>query len=252
MSMKAGRLLNKILITLFLISVTLIAASACAVSEATCDDIDVSAYGGEITITGIVGIRVMRHNDDLTWSQANDTFATPAESLRILIEMDHIRQQEKSSAASQQSDKTVWQQLFGTLRVAVSDTLISTAHACQPTNSATLTSKIVGMDLTSSESYRGNAAGDSLRSEFTVSMVPFDGIEPNNSAFWYRPITIGNILSASSSTFRPASSYRFEPAVRESRTDGERTVGLHRFSFSIELDTGEMFTVSSAPVLVAI
>jgi len=252
MSMNTGLFLRKLTITSLLMSASLIVVSACAVSEPTCDDIEISNISGEITVTGIVGIRVMKHNDDLTWTEANETTATPAESLRIHIKLDHIQQPEKSSATSQQLGKTSWQQKIGSLGLAVRDTLISTAHACQPANLATLETRLTGMDLTSSENYRDNVAGDSLGSEFNVSMVPFDGINPDNSAYWYRPLTIGNILSASSSKFRPASTYRFEPSVRESKTDDERTTELHQFTFSIELDTGELFTVTSAPVLIAI
>jgi len=256
MSMKLKPFLSRRLLTSILVSTTLVAVSACAVTqEPTCDDTDFSELSGEITITGIVGIRIMRHNDDLTWSQAwsqaNDTTATPAESLRIHIELDKLRQQQDNSTANQKPEKTAWQQLGNLLRLAVNSTLISPAYACEATNRATLDSKIVGMNLISSEQYRDNTAGDSLGSEFTVSMIPFDGIDPNNAAYWYRPITINNILSAKSTTFRPAATYRFEPSVRESQSDDDSNAELHQFTFSIELDTGEMFTVTSAPVLVA-
>jgi len=252
MSTNAQPLLRKRLKTSILMSVTLILVSACGVTESNCDDIGVSGHGGEITITGIVGIRVMRHNDDLTWTEANDTTATPAESLRIHIKMDQIRQQKKRSAAVQQSENSPWQHLAGLLKSTVANTLISTAHACQPTNQATLDAKVVGMSLTSTKQFRDNTAGESLGSEFTVSMIPFDGIEPDNVAYWYRPITINNILSATSTTFRPASSYRFEPSIRESQSSDGTNNELHQFNFTIELDTGEMFTVTSAPVLIAI
>jgi len=249
MSMNTRFSHNRLRITPLLVSLLLIIVSASLASESPCDNSELSEHNGAITITGIVGIRVMRHNDDLTWSPADDTTATPAESLRILIEMDHLRQPEKSSAVSPQLENTPWQKLAGSLRLAVRNSLISTAHACQNVNSATLETRL---DLVSSENYRGNVAGDSLRNEFSVYMVPFNGIEPDNSVFWYRPISIGTLFSASSSTPRPAFKFRFEPTVRESQTSGGTTNQLHRFTFSIELDNGELFTLTSAPVLIAI
>jgi len=252
MSIKTKALLNRLLITPALIIALLIVGSLSVASESKCNDIDLSEYGGEITITGIVGIRVMQHNDDLTWSPTNDTTATPAESLRILIEMDHVRQQKSSSAADQQLEKMPWQQLIGSLRSNVFNSLMSTAYACEPANSATLQTRIVGMDLISSANYRDKEAGESLRNEFSVSMTPFNGIDPDNSVLWYRPVSIGTILSVSSSAPKPAVRYRFEPTVRESQTNDDRTTELHQFTFSIELNNGELFSVTSAPVLVAI
>lgn len=222
---------------LFFVLLILLGASCTRTSD-SCDDIDFSRFDrDQITLTGIAGITAFRRTSEDALQLLDQSSAVSVNSLELHVEMQYV-----SSPRSQAAATVNWWGWF-----------VKTAHACSVAPyESDLASIVTDIDIISTESFDDSQTpGSSIAQHFNVERVEVEGIDYGD---YFRPGNVQSLASFDATDSidptgfgQSAVKYVLTPAVSSGSTAESE---LHRFTVSVTLQSGEMFSADSEGVLI--
>lgn len=186
----------------------------------------------EVNITGISNVVSYRRLADAEVVAADAITPTSLETLVIDVILDYDSKPRDTQSAG-----------FGLL-----DWFIDSAQACSPAPyRGDVESRIVAADLLSTTSFGDEfGAGESLAAAFDIAPIPTNGINVGDF-FDDSKVPMQSITST-----EPAiAAVRYELYAQTPLKLAPGSDELHQFTLSITLDTGEMFTATTDPVLIS-
>ena len=200
----------------------------------SCDDVDFSQFDNEVIVTGIEKIEAFKRQGDGSLQLADSTVVTSISELELHVSMAYTRQARESASGN-------WSLL---------NWLVGNAHACTlPPYEGDINSRVTDVDLMSNADFGdGFNAGESLNTAFhieerEVEDIVYGYFHSPQRASMSEYVIEGSITAAVEYVLTPRESV----LVPVSTGAGE----LHQLTFSIMLDTGEMFTATTGAVLLS-
>lgn len=212
--------------------VSTVLASCSGGGSDSCDDVDFSQFDNEVIVTGIEKIEAFQRQGDGSLQLADSTVVTSISELELHVSMAYARQPRESASGN-------WSLL---------NWLVGNAHACTlPPYEGDINSRVTDVNLMSDADF-GDAfsAGTSLNTAFEIEEREVEGIDYGYSQSPQRAsmseyVIEGSVTAAVEYVLTP----RESGLVPVSTGAGD----LHQLTFSIMLDTGEMFTAMTGAVL---
>jgi len=186
----------------------------------------------EVNITGISNVISYRRLADGDVIAADATTPTSLETLVIDVILNYDSKPRVTESAG----------------LGLLGWFIDSAHACSPAPyRGDVESRIVAADLLSTTPLGDEfGAGESLAAACDIAPIATNGIKVGDF-FDDSKVSMQNITSA-----EPAmGAVRYELYAQTPLKLAPGSDELHQFTFSITLDTGEMFTVTTDPVLIS-
>lgn len=210
---------------------------SCSSDDQTTCGGDLSAYQSDhvVTIIGVNTVDVFRRLADGSIVVADENSATSIDELELHVELSYTKVPRTADS----------------VQLGFPDWLVGAAHACSvPLNPGDIESNVVDIDLMSNVSLGAVfEAGRSLSSAFYIQGQKVAGISYADS-YEYDESYGGSQLPmqefARDQSVVADVKYRITPKdINQLSSIGEQ---LHQFTFSISLETGEMFTAMSNAV----
>ena len=205
---------------------------SCSQSGTSCDDIDFTQFDNEVLITGIDKIDVFRLFSNGALQALDENSVTSVVNLKLHIKMNYVRQRRAETAA----------------RFSILDWLIGSANACSIYYEGDMKSRVIDVDLYSNASLGdGYEAGSSLEASFNMRGQRVSEINYGPS---YGASTVSMPTYQPDNPITAEVEYILRPQFPLSAIPAPTATELHQFTFSITLETGEMFTATSNSTLI--
>ena len=198
----------------------------------SCDDVDFSQFDNEVIVTGIEQIEAFKRQGDGSLQLADSTVVTSISELELHVSMAYTRQPRESASGN-------WSLL---------NWLVGNAHACTlPPYEGDINSRVTDVNLMSNADFADAfSAGTSLNTAFEIEEREVEGIVYGYSQSPQRAsmsdYVVEGVVTAAVEYVLTARASVLAPTPADSGY-------LHQFTFSIMLDTGEMFTAMTEAVL---